>query len=587
MFKRMSFRAKITLSLSLIFVIFSALILVFQFEREKEYKKQQLDNTLNNIAQLYHNYIEIRALDEKDNFHLLDSLSRIIPVPNVRITVIAPRGDVWYDSEVKDYQNMENHLQRPEVQLSVANTFGANIRKSSTTGLSYYYYSRYYTDYFIRTAALYNLEVKEFLKAESVFFIYLIILFLVIWLTLFFVTKRFGDTIVKLKDFVVNLSLEKVTEQTPYFPDDELGAISQQIVNAYKELKRARNDIDVEKNKLFSHLNSLNEGVAFFTSNKEKILTNTRFIQYLNLISDQSTISAEKIFQLEEFQPLQKFIDKQLSNKKKPDPANLPVKEINLNVEDRYYNLQCMFFQDNSFEIQIRDTSKLARRRLLKQQLTSNIAHELKTPITAVLGYLETLDSHEVEEVKRKEFITKALAQAHRLGELVEDVSILNKIEETKEHFIFEKLNINDIVEEITDTMKLKLEENQIKVQVELPENLNLKGNRSLLSSIFNNLFDNAIKYGGQGIQIRLSNYLEDEEYYYFSFANTGNPIDERHFSRIFERFYRVDQDRSRKTGGTGLGLAIVKNAIQLHGGEISARNLREGGVEFLFTLAK
>ncbi len=135
MFKKMSFRAKITLSLSLIFVIFSALILVFQFEREKEYKKQQLDNTLDNIAQICHNYIEIKGLNEQNNFYLLDSLARIIPVPNVRITVIGPRGDVWYDSEVPDYQNMENHLQRPEVQLSVANTFGANIRKSSTTGL--------------------------------------------------------------------------------------------------------------------------------------------------------------------------------------------------------------------------------------------------------------------------------------------------------------------------------------------------------------------------------------------------------------------------------------------------------------------
>ena len=114
-----------------------------------------------------------------------------------------------------------------------------------------------------------------------------------------------------------------------------------------------------------------------------------------------------------------------------------------------------------------------------------------------------------------------------------------------------------------------------------------IKGNRSLLISVFFNLFDNAIKYGGNGIEITMNNYLEDSNFYYFSFSNTGNTIDEKHFLRVFERFYRVDEDRSRPKGGTGLGLAIVKNAIQLHGGEITVSNLSQGGVEFLFTLAK
>ena len=104
---------------------------------------------------------------------------------------------------------------------------------------------------------------------------------------------------------------------------------------------------------------------------------------------------------------------------------------------------------------------------------------------------------------------------------------------------------------------------------------------------MFYNLFDNVIKYGGENIDLNISNYLDDDDNFYFSFFNTGNDIDEKHLSRIFERFYRVDTGRSRKTGGTGLGLAIVKNAIQLHNGEITARNYKDGGVEFLFTLGK
>jgi signal transduction histidine kinase len=133
----------------------------------------------------------------------------------------------------------------------------------------------------------------------------------------------------------------------------------------------------------------------------------------------------------------------------------------------------------------------------------------------------------------------------------------------------------------------LKLDEHRIQVHVDLSGKLELNGNKSLLFSIFYNLFDNVIKYGGENSEIYLSNFLKDKKNYYFSFANTGNDVDEKHLTRIFERFYRIDDGRSRKTGGTGLGLAIVKNAIQLHHGEISARKYKEGGLEFLFSLAR
>ena len=142
-------------------------------------------------------------------------------------------------------------------------------------------------------------------------------------------------------------------------------------------------------------------------------------------------------------------------------------------------------------------------------------------------------------------------------------------------------------MEEVEEHLKQRLEEKHIGVHVDLPGKKEIRGNESLLFSIFYNLFDNVIKYGGDHIEIKLSNYLEDKKYLYFSFANTGNEIDEKHLERIFERFYRIDDGRSRKTGGTGLGLAIVKNAIQLHRGEISARKYKDGGIEFLFSLAK
>jgi two-component system OmpR family sensor kinase/two-component system phosphate regulon sensor histidine kinase PhoR len=148
-------------------------------------------------------------------------------------------------------------------------------------------------------------------------------------------------------------------------------------------------------------------------------------------------------------------------------------------------------------------------------------------------------------------------------------------------------LNLTELIFEVRDSLSLSLNKKKAKVTVRLSKPILVKANRSLLVSVFYNLFDNAIKYGGENTEIIVNNYLEDSNFYYFSFSNSGNSIDEKHFLRIFERFYRVDDDRSRVSGGTGLGLSIVKNAIQLHGGEITARNLKEGGVEFLFTLTK
>ena len=131
------------------------------------------------------------------------------------------------------------------------------------------------------------------------------------------------------------------------------------------------------------------------------------------------------------------------------------------------------------------------------------------------------------------------------------------------------------------------MEEKKITARNLLPDNISIQGNSSLLYSIFRNLTDNAIAYAGTNISITVSCFRQDEQFYYFSFADTGIGIGAEHLGRIFERFYRVDKGRSRKLGGTGLGLAIVKNAVLLHGGTIFAKNNPEGGLEFIFSLAK
>jgi len=173
MFNKLNFRHKLFIYLSAIFLVFTILVLAFQYEREKDFRTRQLEGILNNVTELTYNYIESNKLDEKGDYGILDSLSAIIPDQNIRITVVSPTGVVLYDSEVHDYMSMENHLHRPEMQESVILDFGSNIRGSSTTGNTYYYYSRFFTDYFVRTAALYDVEIIGFLKVERLFIIYI------------------------------------------------------------------------------------------------------------------------------------------------------------------------------------------------------------------------------------------------------------------------------------------------------------------------------------------------------------------------------------------------------------------------------
>ena len=220
--------------------------------------------------------------------------------------------------------------------------------------------------------------------------------------------------------------------------------------------------------------------------------------------------------------------------------------------------------------------------------MTSNISHELKTPITSIKGYLETIiNDPEMPENQKRRFIERADAQANRLTDMINDIVILNKMEETGDYFAFSELNINELIHDILDDYQGMLSEKNMKLELMVEDEIVVKGNRSLILSIFRNLLENSINYAGLNCIIKVQVYRDDKKFYYFSLSDNGVGIPDDHLSRIFERFYRLGSDRSRKLGGTGLGLAIVKNAVLLHKGDISVKNKDEGGIEFLFSLPK
>ena len=223
----------------------------------------------------------------------------------------------------------------------------------------------------------------------------------------------------------------------------------------------------------------------------------------------------------------------------------------------------------------------------MRRELTQNIAHELKTPVASILGYTDTiLDSADISEETKLQFIKRANAQAKRLSALLQDLSTLNKMEYASHLLQKERVDISDLVADTILESEPALSARQMTVINCLPEDIPVEGNWQLLYSIFRNLIDNAINYAGRNTTIKISaEQLSDR--WHFTFSDNGAGVPKEHLSRIFERFYRVDKGRSREMGGTGLGLSIVKNAVLLHGGQITVKNGNDGGLCFDFTLKK
>jgi len=221
----------------------------------------------------------------------------------------------------------------------------------------------------------------------------------------------------------------------------------------------------------------------------------------------------------------------------------------------------------------------------MRRELTQNIAHELKTPVASILGYTETiLNSPDIDDEVKNQFIARTHAQARRLTTLLQDISTLNRMDYAKDLITMERVNISVLFADIAQETTFALQNRQMTLHNCLPESIIVKGNYSLLYSIFRNLIDNAINYAGQGATIEVS-ADQEPDYWHFTFKDNGIGIPSKHLTRIFERFYRIDKGRSRDMGGTGLGLSIVKNAVLLHGGNITVDAPDTGGLTFRFTI--
>ncbi|MBN2813737.1 MAG: two-component sensor histidine kinase [Bacteroidales bacterium] len=569
------------------FLLIAVVLMVSEFFHERRFRINVLNEKLRNYVTITQRFIEQQQVLQTGRIALMDSLKQMISDETIRITLIDKEGVVLYDSEVENSETMENHFHRPEIQESLREEFGTSLRVSGTTSIKYYYYAISYTGYFVRISSRYDTGAREFIQPDRIFIMFIILIILVAAFTVILVADKFGQSVSTLREFTMKASGNKPFDDKLVFPETELGNIGQEIIEIYRNLNRTKEELLSEKTKLIRHLNLLDEGIAIFSKEKQVITSNTHFIRFINHISDTRVFTADEFFRIGDFAPIFSFVNKYLEGDHHEQlPEVLPTYEITLVKNGRFFSAKCIVFQDKSFEVSVNDVTKPTKRKLLKQQLTENIAHELKTPVSSIKGFLETILEGNTDEARTTDYLRRAYSQSVRLADLINDISLLTKMEEAANLYKIEPVNLSELVNDIAGEIQPQLAACTVDLRIVMRSDLTISGNAGLLYSVFRNLFDNTIAYAGTGISAQLEHYMSDEDFHYFSYFDTGVGVPDEDLMRIFERFYRVEKGRDRKKGGTGLGLAIVKNAIQFHRGDISVKNRPGGGLEFLFTLA-
>ncbi len=241
---------------------------------------------------------------------------------------------------------------------------------------------------------------------------------------------------------------------------------------------------------------------------------------------------------------------------------------------------EALFIEKEKMHLEQEEKNKL------KRQLTQNIAYELRPPVSSIHTYLEELIRH--PDISREELratLDQCFTQSSRLSKLVNDISLLTRLDENSEGFRKKVIDITQVVRRVLDDSGDLLKKQLIAVHNELNRPLPVYGNEGLVYSIFKNLLNNVMVHAGEGVEVWISCYQEDAQFYYFHFSNSGIGLDSRHLSHLFRRFYRAELNHDGELG-SGLGLSIVKNAVLFHGGEISVRNRKGGGLDFEITFS-
>lgn len=320
-----------------------------------------------------------------------------------------------------------------------------------------------------------------------------------------------------------------------------------------------------------SALEALPDGVIFMDAHRRILWMNTLAVDMMGLIpgQDQGTPIEHLVREPEFTNYLQKgeFSEPLMHHPNRRDQASFMISLISYGV-------------DRSL-LAIRDLTRLEKLENVRRDFVANVSHELKTPLTVINGFIETLQMHHesLAADKRQRYLDLALAQSQQMGRLIQDLLTLSSLEARATLADQTRVPVKTLVEELVISAEA-LSGGEHTIKMNIPADLSIHGSAAALRSIFGNLINNAVNYTPAGGLITIG-WRETGGEGVFSVLDTGIGIPAIHLPRLSERFYRVDQGRSRETGGTGLGLAIVKHALSRHQGHLEIKSLVNQGSTF------
>ena len=508
---------------------------------------------------------------------------------NLRLTFIDEEGNVLADSQA-DPSKMENHKTRPEVRRAFRNETGADHRFSDTNGIEYYYAAVLVelngTKGVIRASE--PAEAFEALIDSLTFSVVLMMLVCigVAFVLVYYQSKRVMEPIEYMTKKSEEIAAGSYDGSIIVDGEDEVARLAKSFNKMTKSLRIEREKVISRKDELDSILKSMNSGVVALESNGRILFYNAPFVRFIGFEDNEEGDkllgkSFYRYFRNEE------VIDiiSEVEEEEKPVSGETVLvqddKETILMIKGTplYKKANRKF----GTLLILEDATRMKKLENMRKDFVSNVTHELKTPLTSIRGFVDTLKNGAIDDPAfAKRFLDIIDIEAERLSILVNDILILSEIEsgnETGKAMV----HVEEVIDEVIELLEKKGKENVvIKKDVKGPVTDYLC-NKDRLKELIINLADNGLKYTNEGsVTIKC---WEDESDLFLQFIDTGVGIPKEHLPRLFERFYRVDKGRSRKQGGTGLGLSIVKHIVELYRGTITVESEPEKGSIFTVRL--
>ena len=529
----------------------------------------------------------INQLLTRPDKQAIDSLLKQIGANlDTRITVIDTDGTVIGDSEEAP-SAMDNHKNRPEILTALTGTHGTAIRNSSTLKIRMMYVAMplYHQDRMISILriSIPIPSISRMIKSvqERVLLVGLAIV-LIASVLAYFLSRLISKPIEEMKKGADKFADGDLDHRLHEPHIDEFSGLADAMNHMAMQLKERIETVKNQRNEYEAVLSSMSEGVIGIDREERILNINQAAMDILELSRPNSQgRSIQEVIRVPDFH---RFISQVVSS---PEQEEGDFELYNLG--NRIINTKSAPLRDSSDKrmgtlIVLKDVTQVRHLENVRKDFVANVSHEIKTPLTAIKGFVETLinDAEENPE-NRARFLGIIMKHVDRLNAILEDLLVLARLEQKQDTrtIIFETTHLREIVETALQVVQTNAGAKDITVSVDVDERLTACIDVHLIEQALVNLIDNAVKYSPEGTTVTVSARLNDEEGLTINVRDHGPGIPAKHLQRIFERFYRVDKARSRKLGGTGLGLSIVKHIASVHGGHVSVESEPGKGTTF------